>query len=60
MRSSAIGEDSDLSFAGQYLSRLNVPPAQLLLAYKEVLASLYSPRAISYRFNKASGARTPP
>jgi pyruvate,water dikinase len=52
MRSSAIGEDSDLSFAGQYLSVLNVPPEQLLQAYKEVLASLYTPRAISYRLNK--------
>ena len=52
MRSSAIGEDSELSFAGQYLSVLNVPAAQLLQAYKEVLASLYTPRAISYRFNK--------
>jgi pyruvate,water dikinase len=52
MRSSAIGEDSDLSFAGQYLSVLNVPPDQLLQAYKEVLASLYTPRAISYRLNK--------
>jgi pyruvate,water dikinase len=52
MRSSAIGEDSDLSFAGQYLSVLNVAPDQLLQAYKEVVASLYTPRAISYRLNK--------
>lgn len=52
MRSSAIGEDSDLSFAGQYLSLLNVSKGQLLQAYKEVVASLYTPRAISYRLNK--------
>ncbi|MHB8067374.1 MAG: PEP/pyruvate-binding domain-containing protein [Desulfobaccales bacterium] len=52
MRSSAIGEDSELSFAGQYLSILNVSEDQLFQAYKEVLASLYTPRAISYRFNK--------
>jgi len=52
MRSSAIGEDSELSYAGQYLSLLNVPEGQLLQAYKEVLASLYTPRAISYRLNK--------
>ena len=52
MRSSAIGEDSDLSFAGQYLSLLNVSRGQLLQAYKEVVASLYTPRAISYRLNK--------
>ncbi|MGD0972053.1 MAG: PEP/pyruvate-binding domain-containing protein [Desulfobaccales bacterium] len=52
MRSSAIGEDSDLSFAGQYLSLLNVSKGQLLQAYKEVVASLYTPQAISYRLNK--------
>ena len=52
LRSSAIGEDSDLSYAGQYLSVLNVSESQLLKAYKEVVASLYTPRAISYRLNK--------
>ena len=52
MRSSAIGEDSELSFAGQYLTVLNVPGDQLLPAYKDILASLYTPRAISYRLNK--------
>ena len=52
MRSSAIGEDSDLSYAGQYLTLLNVPAARLIPAYKEVLASLYTPRALSYRLNK--------
>jgi pyruvate, water dikinase len=52
MRSSAIGEDSELSFAGQYLTVLNVPGDQLMPAYKDILASLYTPRAISYRLNK--------
>jgi pyruvate,water dikinase len=52
MRSSAIGEDSELSFAGQYLTILNVPGDELLPAYKKILASLYTPRAISYRLNK--------
>jgi pyruvate,water dikinase len=52
MRSSAIGEDSELSFAGQYLSKLNVPHEQLITTYKEIVASLYSPRAIAYRLNK--------
>jgi pyruvate,water dikinase len=52
MRSSAIGEDSELSFAGQYLTILNVPGDQLLSAYKKILASLYTPRAVSYRLNK--------
>jgi pyruvate, water dikinase len=52
LRSSAIGEDSELSFAGQYLSVLNVPREKLIQTYKFVVASLYTPRAISYRLNK--------
>jgi len=52
LRSSAIGEDSELSFAGQYLSVLNVPRNKLAQTYKYVLASLYTPRAISYRLSK--------
>jgi pyruvate,water dikinase len=52
MRSSAIGEDSEFSFAGQYLSVLNVSEAELILIYKKIVASLYTPRAISYRLNK--------
>ncbi len=49
VRSSAIGEDSDLSFAGQFLSVLDVPRDRLPQAYLQVLASLYSPEAIHYR-----------
>lgn len=52
MRSSAIGEDGDLSFAGQYLTLLNVIPDQIEEAYKAIIASLYSFRAISYRISK--------
>jgi pyruvate,water dikinase len=52
LRSSAIGEDSELSFAGQYLSVLNVRAEQLIQTYKFILASLYTPRAISYRLSK--------
>ncbi len=52
LRSSAIGEDSELSFAGQYLSILNVNREQLIQSYTMVVASLYTPRAISYRLNK--------
>jgi pyruvate,water dikinase len=51
LRSSAIGEDSELSFAGQYLSVLNVPPENLLQEYKRVLASLFTPQAITYRLH---------
>jgi len=48
MRSSAIGEDSTLSFAGQYLTVLNVPREKILEEYKNILASLFTPRAIAY------------
>jgi pyruvate,water dikinase len=49
VRSSAVGEDGEMSFAGQYVSVLNVDRDGLARAYKEVLASLYSPQAIFYR-----------
>jgi len=52
MRSSAIGEDGDHSFAGQYLSVLNVPREKIIDTYRYIVASLYTPRAISYRLNK--------
>ncbi len=50
VRSSAIGEDGDISFAGQYLSLLNVTREQIVKSYQYVIASLYTPRAIAYRF----------
>ncbi len=52
MRSSAIGEDGDLSFAGQYLTLLNVRSDKIGDAYKSIIASLYSARSISYRIAK--------
>lgn len=52
VRSSAVGEDGELSFAGQYLSMLGVTADRLLTAYKYVLASLYTPRALAYRLQK--------
>lgn len=51
VRSSAVAEDSQTSFAGQYLSVLNVPPDDLLKVYAKVIASKYSPRALYYRVN---------
>ncbi len=49
VRSSAVREDTEASFAGQYATVLNVTRAGLLDAFKEVVASKYSPRAIAYR-----------
>ncbi len=51
VRSSAEKEDLEFSFAGQFETVLNVPAEIKMLekAYKEVLASLYSPKAISYK-----------
>ncbi len=49
VRSSALGEDEDLSFAGQYHTVLQVSPDRVLDAYREVLASLYAPSAVAYR-----------
>lgn len=49
MRSSAIGEDTEATFAGQYETVLNVTREKLFEAYREVLASKYTPRAIAYR-----------
>jgi len=52
VRSSAIGEDSEHSFAGQFESLLNIEASEIPEAYKKVLASLYSPRAMEYRRTK--------
>jgi len=52
VRSSAWGEDGEDSFAGQYMSRLNVPAAEVVGCYREVLASAYSETAMEYRRRK--------
>jgi len=49
VRSSAVGEDSALSFAGQFKSLLNVSGEGLADAYLQVAASLYAPEAVHYR-----------
>lgn len=48
VRSSAVLEDGEFSFAGQYATFLNVPEDLILRRYKEVVASLFTPRAIFY------------
>ncbi len=52
MRSSAIGEDGDISYAGQYLTQLGVTMDSIGASYKAIIASLYSARSISYRSSK--------
>ncbi len=56
VRSSALDEDTQrTSFAGQYHSVLNVCPEGIMDAYREVVASAFSVRAMSYR--KSRGLR---
>lgn len=55
VRSSAVGEDGTVSFAGQYTSVLGVDKAGLLEAYQQVLASKYGARAMSYRLQHGLG-----
>jgi pyruvate,water dikinase len=49
LRSSAVGEDSSLSFAGQYRTELQVERRRLGDAYKAVISSKYAPKALYYR-----------
>jgi pyruvate,water dikinase len=49
VRSSASGEDSDFSFAGQFESLLNVPENGLVEAWKSVVRSRFAPGAVFYR-----------
>ncbi len=48
-RSSAYGEDGELSFTGLHESFLQVTKDELKKAYKRVIASLFSPEALVYR-----------
>ncbi len=54
VRSSAVGEDGEFSFAGQFDTVLNVSRESLLTKCQEVLASQFGPRALVYL--KARGA----
>ncbi len=48
LRSSAIGEDTVFSFAGQYATYLNLTSDELADAYRRVVASKFTPQAIYY------------
>ena len=52
MRSSAVGEDGEISYAGQYLTLLGLTRAEICNAYKNIISSLFSARSISYRSSK--------
>lgn len=49
VRSSAMAEGGDLSFAGLHDSFLNAPFGEVLSNYKKVLASLYNRASLEYR-----------
>lgn len=60
VRSSAVGEDGRMSFAGQFESVLRVPEDGLEGAYKQVVASRWADRALAYRLiGSFSEAETP-
>ena len=48
VRSSALQEDSQFSFAGQFETILNVPRERVTERYKEVIASQFTPRSLYY------------
>lgn len=52
LRSSGIYEDQEYSFAGLFLTRLNIPFADFFPAYLEVLASQFNRRALVYLCQK--------
>jgi pyruvate,water dikinase len=51
VRSSAKGEGGAKTYAGQFLSLLNVPREKALDAYREVIAARFSERALFYRIS---------
>ncbi len=52
VRSSAVAEDRESSFAGQYLTLLGVKTDDILTAYKRVIESKYTPSPLYYRIKK--------
>ena len=48
VRSSAVGEDTEFSFAGQFATLLNVYAGDLAAHYREIVASKFTSQAIFY------------
>lgn len=60
VRSSAVGEGGERTFAGQFLSLINVPRDQVLEAYRRVVAGRFNERALFYRLSTGlAEAETP-
>ena len=51
LRSSAIGEDTRFSFAGQYPTFLNIREDEVVECYRDILAGKFTPQAIYYLLN---------
>ncbi len=51
VRSSAVGEGGAKTYAGQFLSLLNVTAEQAVDAYRQVVAARFSERALFYRLS---------
>ena len=59
VRSSALGEDAEHSFAGQHETLLNVPASDAVEAWREVVASLFSARRSGTASSAACRSPTP-
>ena len=57
LRSSGLYEDQQFSFAGQFLTKLNVPLHQFFPGYLEILASQFAPTALVYLAQKGLAHR---
>jgi pyruvate, water dikinase len=57
LRSSGLYEDQEFSFAGQFLTKLNVSLGQFFPGYLEVLASQCAPTAVVYLAQKGLAHR---
>ncbi|MBU4236522.1 MAG: hypothetical protein KKI01_09365 [Proteobacteria bacterium] len=60
VRSSAVGEDGECSFAGQYTTLLEVQKENLIPAYLTVLASKYTPESLAYRIHSGQSDEETP
>ena len=55
VRSSCLNEDGACSFAGQYLTLLNVSGSEIVDAWRRVISSKYTPEALAYRIHSGLG-----